>query len=37
MLAALNREQDLEPLQTVRRLIELDHGRSRGISRAIEG
>jgi hypothetical protein len=33
MLAALNREQDLEPLRTVRRLIELD--RSRGLSRGL--
>ncbi len=33
MLAALNREQDLEPLHTVRRLVELEHGRSRGIER----
>jgi hypothetical protein len=32
MLAALDREQDLEPLRTVRRLIELERGRSRGLS-----
>lgn len=32
MLAALNREQDLEPLRTIRRLIELERGRSRGLS-----
>ena len=32
MLAALNREQDLEPLQTVRRLVELERVRSRGRS-----
>jgi len=32
MLAALNREQDLIPLHTLRRLIELEHGRSRGLS-----
>jgi len=30
MLAALNRRQDLETLQTVRRLIELERQRSRG-------
>ncbi len=35
MLAALDRQQDLEILQTTRRLIELDHQRtrSRGLSR----
>jgi hypothetical protein len=32
MLAALDREQDREPLQTMRRLIELDRGRYRGLS-----
>jgi hypothetical protein len=32
MLAALDREQDREPLQTMRRLIELDRGRHRGLS-----
>ena len=32
MLAALNREQDLETLRRVRRLIELDRARSRGWS-----
>ena len=32
MLAALNREQDLEPLHTVRRLVELELERSRGRS-----
>lgn len=31
MLAALNREQDLRSLRTLRRLIELEHGLSRGI------
>ena len=36
MLAALDREQDLEPLQTLRRLIELELERSRGRSRGIE-
>ena len=36
MLAALNREQDLEPLHTVRRLVELELERSRGRSRGIE-
>ena len=36
MLAALGREQDLEPLRTVRRLIELEHARSRGIGREID-
>jgi hypothetical protein len=30
MLAALDREQDLAPLRTLRRLIELEHGLSRG-------
>jgi hypothetical protein len=30
MLAALNREQDLEILRRVRRMIELDRGRTRG-------
>jgi hypothetical protein len=30
MLAALDREQDREPLQMMRRLIELDRGRQRG-------
>ena len=33
MLAALNREQDLEPLHTVRRLVELERSRGRGIER----
>jgi hypothetical protein len=33
MLAALRREQDAEPLETVRRLIELD--RSRNLSRGL--
>ncbi len=32
MLAALDREQDLVPLRTIRRLIELEHERSRGLS-----
>jgi hypothetical protein len=32
MLAALGREQDREPLQTMRRLIELERGRHRGLS-----
>jgi hypothetical protein len=32
MLAALDREQDLEPLRTLRRLIELERSRSRGLS-----
>jgi hypothetical protein len=32
MLAALDREQDREPLQTMRRLIELERGRHRGLS-----
>jgi hypothetical protein len=32
MLAALDREQDREPLQTMRRLIELERGRRRGLS-----
>jgi hypothetical protein len=32
MLAALDREQDREPLQTMRRVIELDRGRHRGLS-----
>lgn len=32
MLAALNREQDLTPLRTLRRLVELERGRSRGLS-----
>ena len=36
MLAALSREQDLEPLHTVRRLVELELERSRGRSRGIE-
>ena len=36
MLAALGREQDLEPLHTVRRLVELELERSRGRSRGIE-
>ena len=31
MLAALDREQDLASLRTLRRLIELEHGLSRGI------
>jgi hypothetical protein len=33
MLAALDREQDRVPLQTMRRLIELDRGRHRGLAR----
>ena len=33
MLAALDREQDLEPLRTLRRLIELERSRNRGRSR----
>jgi hypothetical protein len=32
MLAALDREQDREPLQTMRRLIELERGRHRRLS-----
>ena len=36
MLAALSREQDLVPLHTVRRLVELELERSRGRSRGIE-
>jgi hypothetical protein len=32
MLAALDREQDREPLQTMRRVIELDSSRHRGLS-----
>src|SRR5262245_44134639 len=32
MLAALDREQDREPLQTMRRVIELNRGRHRGLS-----
>jgi len=32
MLAAMDRQQDLEPLHTVRRLVELDRERSRGRS-----
>ena len=32
MLAALDREQDQEPLLTIRRLIELEHGLDRGRS-----
>jgi hypothetical protein len=32
MLAALDREQDREPLQTMRRVIELDRSRHRGLS-----
>lgn len=36
MLAALDREQDREPLLTIRRLIELEHELSRGISRGID-
>jgi hypothetical protein len=32
MLAALDREQDREPLQTMRRIIELDRSRHRGLS-----
>src|SRR5262245_52222474 len=32
MLAALDRAQDREPLQTMRRVIELDRGRHRGLS-----
>jgi hypothetical protein len=31
MLAALGREHDLQPLRTMQRLIELEHGLSRGI------
>ena len=31
MLAALGREDDRQPLLTMQRLIELDHGISRGI------
>src|SRR5437870_3259403 len=33
MLAALDREQDRQPLQTIQRVIELEHQRSRGIER----
>jgi hypothetical protein len=36
MLAALDREQDQEALRTVRRLIELDRGRTRGRGLSIE-
>jgi hypothetical protein len=36
MLAALDRQQDLEILQTTRRLIELDHQRTRGRGLSIE-
>jgi len=36
MLAALDRERDQEALRTVRRLIELERGRSRGRSLYIE-
>jgi hypothetical protein len=32
MLAATSRQQDLEPLHTIRRLVELDRERSRGRS-----
>ena len=32
MLAALDRDQDREPLLTIRRLIELEHGLDRGRS-----
>jgi hypothetical protein len=32
MLSALDRDQDREPLLTIRRLIELQHGLSRGRS-----
>ena len=32
MLAALDREQDRQPLQTLQRLIELERGLSRGLS-----
>jgi hypothetical protein len=32
MLAALDREQDREPLERIQRLIELEHGRRRGLS-----
>jgi hypothetical protein len=32
MLAALNREQDLEPLRVIRRLVELDRELGRGHS-----
>jgi hypothetical protein len=33
MLAALDREQDRQPLQTIQRVIELEHVRGRGIER----
>ncbi len=36
MLAALGREQDLVPLRTLHRLIELEHGLSRGLVREID-
>jgi hypothetical protein len=36
MLAALDRERDKESLRTVRRLIELDRGRTRGRGMSIE-
>ena len=32
MLATLGREQDREPLQTIQRVIELEHGLQRGLS-----
>jgi hypothetical protein len=35
MLGALDREQDLEPLRTVRRLIELERSRNRSHSRGL--
>jgi hypothetical protein len=35
MLAALDRQQDLETLQTTRRLIELEHQRTRSRSRSL--
>lgn len=36
MLAALNRQQDLEKLQTIRRLVELDRQRSRSRGLSLE-
>lgn len=36
MLATLDREQDRQPLHTIRRLIEIQHELGRGISRGIE-
>lgn len=36
MLAALDREQDLAPLRTLHRLIELEHELRRGASRSID-